>query len=1173
MNTTRFNVVVTMMLIGALLLLLISSVDADGDAYNPDVDPDKFYLFNTTTRRYEDVIQWGIEADNVWIKMRVEDGIARYEFEDKEWARLYLNDDLKVTSTYNISEQDSKSGVWKTKTISPVNWIYIDHGETLELCREMKGSEESLNESWVFSFKLGSPLKITFDVEELKTVKANRKFDWILHFSTGYVNETSISSSSNFTKTKINNVVVDWSDFGKSDVNVSSNNSTSEYCIHFHPDGSQGSFIIDPSVGFTIYGPTAAWSWLTLSVVNTNNPDTTEVLDWNIYNWEFIDGDTPATYSMGCNPFPVEASIAAGQVRFYDAWGRSWTSAYFGTGASGSYVNVEIEIPTCWISVRTSDMIRDHGAFHKWTIEPVPPNTPVVEIDESIKFPVVVDASNQVNWEINVPEDVWIINGGSQTVSHADLVNRREYVLYFNVSLKRQPTSVHIKLYDDTTGKGIPFELFKAEWDDVALSSDIVQAWTDESHKLEILDFYGNVLYVHQQNTDESPIMVWEVDIPVCWLSIQFSDGRFHEWKIRESGGGGYYWVDEFGGFPIPKNPGSNWEIIVPEDIWISQITRTLSTTELADCSIYVLELNVSRKWELTSVRIRYYDNTTGDGLPFYLFNATWDENRIWDDMIQAWNNSDHTLVVLDFFGNEIYNQTRTINQTPNYPWDVGIPVFSLKIHNQDPDYVHKIGILWQGAGTPHEFYIAPYETEEKWLYNGSYEVRWTPYHWYTAQTTQAFTLVVTEANYFLVNGTTISRIVTDVAGVYALQEVITNFVTPGVLWDIECPPLVPTSVESDMDTVWVHPYSITRATVKQVIPNATSGTLWLPHPNRVGRNYNIIEDLLYIGGPYSTRIIINYTGNGTERFNYSYNPGFIDFGNIEGNYTVWSNNSCTFTRTTVWKEFDLFYWLYRPSERRYQVTLWVNNTYNRTWSDVRWFVGFAESSTIDIDGIKIVDNDNGVTLVRGENYDVSVGGISMMFTMINASQKRSFSFTCWDANASETLSAPMILLIDEDRKEYESRGYYHCSGSWTNSYAEIYSGPLYVSIKVKGIISPDSVIVVDSGASCRLSGDSYSVAGNTVIIIVSGVEPGDAVSLDIYYDKQQDEGRFDLFSPLIGKYGSIFLIIVIVSVIALVFLSFKIKGSERRQSYTMASLTYVLALLFVGMLHLQGVI
>lgn len=1019
MNTRSFRSewVIVAVLVGlALVMLAMAAAGANvtitpigQQGHNPDSEPEHFYLFNITTRRYEDILQFEVDKSKgvIWVKTRaVNLTVVTYKFLDKDWASVLVNGTQTVVSSLNMTSVNS------TKVKFDLGkWEFIDLGETLNIYREVKTKDEALNESWSFSFILGKVPKITFTVTDLDTkASESRSLEWRLKVSSSYYQlKTKVKANATETSFKVKDLSIDWVDFGRSGVQVEANNTTGEVVVTFHPDGKTGDYVIDPSVGMAMT-PLATQSWVSLGFQNAQNPSNpSETTQFNWVDWIWYDMALPAVeHPVDSNPFPVPSGVTI-NVKFYDNWGRSWLSGYFGTGAPGTVTAVEGDLPVCWVSVQCWNGIR-HNVFHTWLINETGVGTWSV-IDEAKSFPLVVDDANPVDWIVWVPADLWINDAGYKLVLHGELIGRREFVLNFNVTLKTEPTTVWLRMYDSTTGVGIPWDTF--------------------------------LVYV---------------------------DG-----------------------------------ILTPTDV------------------------------------------------------------------VQTWTNVNMMVVVVDFFGNELYNSTAAPGEAPLFLWKIPLPVYSFKLFNQQPEYIHKVSVYYGLAGTPYEEYIAPLEVVELMLKAGIYRIDWVPYRNYVAQTTQRFDITVSEANYFLINGTTISRMVSDVAGVYALQQVITRFMTPDVLWTLETPPLVPTGQESDMECFWVHPYAVTRATTTQVISNSTSGTLEVPHPDKAGRTYYILSDLVYIAGDYLTHVVINWSENGTEFSNTTYNPGVLDLGPLGAEMTVWANRTITVRRVCEWREAELFYWLYTPSRREYTTTLWVNNTLDIVWRDVRWFVGFPESSDIDIDGVRIKDNNNGIWLVRGENFDVSVAGITMAFSQINITQKRSFTFWSWDSNASDSISPPLLTLVGEDRESHGGENMYHLEGTWTNSFATPYSGTVYLNIKTSGEISNVVVVINDRG----LSDEQYTTAGKTVIIAAGGigtVAVGDRITVDVYYDKDGTTDALSIFGPLLGPVSLYWMGLVAVLVGGW-FGSFRIKGGERRQLYWISLVTLLCVFAIAGMLHYTGVI
>jgi hypothetical protein len=979
--------------------------------HDPKVEPELFYLFNSTTRAYTDILQFASTSGNVWVKMRVANGTVLYDFKDKDWMKLYLNGTFILQSSFNLSINGDYGDLVK---FSLDKWSLTDLGEFLEVTQEYKTKGESVKAIWRFSFELGATPKVTWQVTDLdKKASEKRTFLWYQTINQTF---TKLSSSSlkdtTVDKVKYKDLTIDWSDFGMVSVKVATNATTNSQLVAFYPAGMTGDWEIDPSIVFAVTAVSAK-SFLNFGVVNTNNPtNPMEIVPWDVVSWYFINTAAPTVeVPIGCNPFPTPAGLTA-QLKWYDQYGRSWTSPPFSTGTPTQYVLINVEIPICWVSVRTSDGINDQGAFHAWNITPDPPGIPTAFIDEPIGFPIVVDDTTPVDWIVGLPADRWIYDSGTLTLPHNNLLNHREYLVTFNVTTRTQPTTVWLRLYDASTGEGIPWERFITSWNGTLLYSDVVQTWTGQNY----------------------------------------------------------------------------------------------------------------------------------------------------------------TVIVTDFFGNELYNQSLNVTEAPLHLWKVPIVVWSVKFFNQDPDYVHKIGVYWNHAGIPKSFYIAPIEVVELYLHPGDYRIRWTPYHNYVAQATQQFDITVSDAAYFLINGTTISHIVTDVEGVYALQQVITDWVTPDTVWLLETSPRCPESLEPEAATRLIHPYSITRATVNYTIPNHSHGLLWCPYPNRPGRTYEVLSDVLTITGAYATTIKVNRTTGGNV-WNTAYNPGSIVLGD-GANYTVWASSAVTWTRTVTWREFDLFYWLYTVVQGKYEVTLWQNNTQNMTWRDVRWFVAWPEDSTIDLAGVTVYDVDNGLFLERGENFDVSAGGVAMAWASLNTTQLRTFMFTAWDANASETLSPPTISCADPTSENYDDELYYMAHGQWTNDYALPYHGLAFLSVEVDGSLNPDSVRIFDVRSDQELDSTFYSVAGTTIIInseAVGTVPVGGSLEYRVYFKAPVADQGLSFFSPLV-VIGGVGISLYWVSAAFAVGATVAARKRLRKADGTMALLTVIAIFAIIGMLHNQGV-
>lgn len=996
----------------------VTHIKGEGD-YDPEANPEYFYLFNRTTRQYTDVIQFNSDKEPYWVKMRAANRtIQTFLFVPKDWMLLKRDGIPYMTSAMNLTLEN---GTKKVK-FDLGSWNFEDHGETISIWREVKTKDEALVENWTFSFIMGGPPKITWKVNDLdKKAQENRTLEWRLIFDEAM---TSIkdkgATSANGTKLKEMDVLIDWSDFGMTDVSVEANAIDNEWVITFYDKGIDVNFTVDPSVSIAGNIPisSAATSYLQLAFTNPNNPvGGTEVIDFRWLEFYWFDTATPGVlWAIDANPCIVPSSITA-YVRFYDMWGNQWQTAGFTTGAPGDTVYVTGNIPLCWLSVYYTSEGRQHDMFHTWQIRVSPAGT-WQNIDEPVKdgsggFPVVVDTGGLIDFDIQVPADAFINAISSFTVNGASLVGLRHYTIPLEVELKSEPIHVIVRIYDATTGEGIPWETYVVKLDTVVLGSDVFRTTTNQSHVILIEDYFGNSLY-----TDT-----------------------------------------------ITAN---NWDF-------------------------------------------------------------------------------------------------------PVHLWTCPVTMYSVKFFNQKPEFVHKMGIYYNKAGTPYEFYIAPLEVVELHLRAADYRIEWTPYKWYVAKATKQFDITISEANYFLINGTLIANITSTTEGIYSLTEIITTLMAPDLVVYYDQLPHCPAG--EDLGVTYIHPYAITTVDITY---NYTSKTclLWSPTPDRPGRNYTIDSDILYFSGTYATEVYINWTGNSTERFHLTTLPATLELGDGD-NYTLWASASIDITRKVTWREYDLFWWAYYNGYSRYEVTLSVNNTMNMTWRSVNWFIGWPEGRTVDIYGVKVYDVNNGITLAPGEHYDITMGGVYFYWSYLNASTIRTFKVTAWDYNATNIADMPLILMTAYASENFEGRQYF-CQGTWGNDMTAPYQGPITIAFKFDADVDPKTILVWNVNTNSEIPISEWVATSTTLTLTgdaLGTIAVGGTAHIKIYFNKGTQEGDVFLFSPLIlGLSPWVFLVILSIGLSAV---AYKTSGSRRENGnlWVMGAVCMWAMVGVMWILHDMGVI
>jgi hypothetical protein len=217
----------------------------------------------------------------------------------------------------------------------------------------------------------------------------------------------------------------------------------------------------------------------------------------------------------------------------------------------------------------------------------------------------------------------------------------------------------------------------------------------------------------------------------------------------------------------------------------------------------------------LSTAWISYFDPATGTGIAIESYISMISPGSSFDpdnartvpkDFVRLTYGWTYTLVVLDYFGNVLASATFSTSLMEVF---VNVPVDanSFKTFNQKEDFT-KFRVYYENSSTPITYYCAPMESVERFLRDGNYTIGVTFYNNHTAGTTEWFNLAVSDAEFLMIQGDTISRVISDVAGVNALQRVITTMVTPDVVNLAEDLPMVPNDA-FDSGIELVHPWSV----------------------------------------------------------------------------------------------------------------------------------------------------------------------------------------------------------------------------------------------------------------------------------------------------------------------------------------------------------------------------
>jgi len=642
-------------------------------------------------------------------------------------------------------------------------------------------------------------------------------------------------------------------------------------------------------------------------------------------------------------------------------------------------------------------------------------------------------------------------NSTSETDEHINLTGVVTGVTYrvYVAAPRDRESLIHLSLYNEYSGRGLSISDFNVRYAPVPyadedstmiVSSEFSVSVSEGPYLIVVFDYFDREI-AHQYFEASDEVLAVSIGLSITEVYLQFSDSRSHDFAIGSGGG-----VVNFSASPMSLVSTYDYDLTVYEDQYIEENSTTLPVFSGASD---LLHINVTLKNEPAELHFRYYDATgthPGAGVAWESYPLYVDDEFSPFPWVNTVINASHEVVVLDYFDNELYNETVTVDEADEL-LEIPINTYSFKVMNGQVFNPVKCEIYFNDSGDwvgPHAFYSGPGEVVERFLTNGSYRVLLTYYSDTDLPngTVYFYYNITGDSSYLCVreNGT-VYELTVDISGYLEYNELITTLLTPDVLHIGENLPTIPNDMD-DADCILVHPYSI------------VSGTRHYP--------------------------------NGTTE----------DFRNS-----------------------SIFYYSYYTTRKYYEVTLTLNNSEEYNWTDVTWFVGFPENSSISYPSVRVYDLDNAVYMSLGRNYDMTLAGIRMHWDYFNASLNRSFTFTFYAENRTEGMGTAIAYVDTYESTELEGEDYLYSLASWTNPYAAEYNGELYIRVdhEYGRYLDPGSIIIRDNLLSEQLSVTDWTYQGNTIVISYIEAGIGQVYSFDVYYQVDYSEaGGFDLFSPIL---------------------------------------------------------
>jgi concanavalin A-like lectin/glucanase superfamily protein len=477
-------------------------------------------------------------------------------------------------------------------------------------------------------------------------------------------------------------------------------------------------------------------------------------------------------------------------------------------------------------------------------------------------------------------------------------------------------------------------------------------------------------------------------------------------------------------------------------------------------------------------------------------------------------------------------------------------------------------------------WFNSPGETVERFLNPGYYEVTITTDNRTGVQSKATLGFNITEANYFMVSGTNITRFIGDFTSIYSQTVQIQNAFRPDVVHIGELLPSSPTDITPpsvDPNFILIHPFSILTGTTAYAAASSANATAFMPNFSSSSGDGSLLstitvtKDTFVFSGSTTAHVWINYT-NGTNIWENATLPPSVTLPGTSGDVYVVSNQSIQVTRISDFRAIWEFSFRYYPSTKRYEQSLTLNNSMNRTVINPQWFVGFPENRSINITSAAVKDLDNNVWLTKGQHYDVTASGFYLDFQQLNASIQRSFFFVFYDLNGTDGQSVPILQISEIQRTTYQgSNAWWLGATSFTNAFTSPYAGDIVIKFTCPECakIRAETIEIYDDTKGRKLDASEFFAGAGSVTIsrsAIGEVPVGGAENFRVYFRLQLDpaDEDFSLFAPLITIAGLGISVLLILFGAAMVSGAMTVLTSDKERKHL-----WFTAFVFLGLISL----
>lgn len=506
----------------------------------------------------------------------------------------------------------------------------------------------------------------------------------------------------------------------------------------------------------------------------------------------------------------------------------------------------------------------------------------------------------------------------------------------------------------------------------------------------------------------------------------------------------------------------------------------------------------------------------SGSGLAPWLFKVEAQEGsgafkRVNPESIATNLSTVLRIRVKDFFDNELYNQSRTITSNPTY-WDVGIPYRLFKVLNERVDLT-AISIR-PGSATPIAMDLMPHEIWSVPLKSGiSYTINFTlKDRDQNAIATLSLVRTLSAAVSYIVNGTNIQEILTNLDGLTLTVNQFNDLLQPGVFLQGDVPFVpdrgdVPSGellgAAADLDPFRTVIYEVHRSGTGTSIPVG-------PFFSAAEPTVTILRDDLFLAGSY-TRLYVNDTKNTTSTaddtivLDTTSARTYIALGGQNITVRVLGSTGVTVDRFSKVKLVQAFSWTQDLQSTQFTYQPSVANSLNVSWSSVFVFISWVPTTTPDPKTVVVTDTQNQIVLDRGVHYDLTDAGVYLMLTSLGAGVTRSFLVTYYELVNDTAILEPSCYPGRLQLGTFAGKGYTLLEFACTNLNANAYAGRIVLVLDTPQLVDRDSVIVLDGDGDQVDPKLLYWNDQRTLVVQRQSVGARSTETFRVYFDFEPD--------------------------------------------------------------------